>query len=125
MKVVQLFVAELKTRLFRTPLSSVSNNFDGCRGTAKHWKIRVRRTNRGWLPWVIRQFAWNVSPPLAAGERRNCVTYESNDAPLTHKLSQMYQVSRCLAIACGSIFMLTGRRKWDSEVAMESCTAPH
>jgi len=30
-------------RLFRTHVSSASNNFNGCRGTAKHWKIRTRR----------------------------------------------------------------------------------
>ena len=27
--------------------SSVSNNFNGCRGTAKHWKVRGKRKNRG------------------------------------------------------------------------------
>ncbi len=27
--------------------SSVSNNFNGCRGTAKHWKIRARLVDRG------------------------------------------------------------------------------
>jgi hypothetical protein len=29
--------------LFRTRISSVSNNFKGCRGTAMHWKMRARR----------------------------------------------------------------------------------
>jgi hypothetical protein len=34
--------------LFRTHISSVSNNFNGYRGTAKHWKIRAKkRTDRG------------------------------------------------------------------------------
>jgi hypothetical protein len=33
--------------LFRTLLSSVYNNFNGCRGTAKHWKIRTRRKDHG------------------------------------------------------------------------------
>jgi hypothetical protein len=33
--------------LFRTQLSSVSNNIKGYRGTAKHWKVRGKRKNRG------------------------------------------------------------------------------
>jgi hypothetical protein len=33
--------------VFRTRLSSVSNNFKGCRWTAKHWKTQARRKNRG------------------------------------------------------------------------------
>jgi len=33
--------------LFRTRISSVSNNFKGCRETAKHWKIRASRRDRG------------------------------------------------------------------------------
>jgi hypothetical protein len=34
-------------RLFRTRISRVSNNFKGCCGTAKHWKVRQRREDRG------------------------------------------------------------------------------
>ena len=33
--------------LFRTHRSSVSNNFNGCRGTAKHWKVRQKQGDRG------------------------------------------------------------------------------
>ena len=34
--------------LFRTHRSSVSNNFNGCRGTAKHWKVRTK-TKGSWM----------------------------------------------------------------------------
>jgi len=33
--------------LFRTQLSSVSNNFNGRRETAKRWKVRASQVNRG------------------------------------------------------------------------------
>jgi hypothetical protein len=47
--------------LFRIHLSSVSNNFNGCRGTAKHWKVRGRSEDRGRLSCVIFEAEGSVS----------------------------------------------------------------